>query len=234
MVISKYLRPLAEENQAPCRELQRLLRHAPADAAAGGEGRMDIIIKGGPEWPSLLVALLVGFGGAAIGAASIFSVEMWRQVLAFKGALRVVKYELHENALNLGIAAKKPEHANLVGLRDDGWTGSRQSLALLLPEGSWRALARDYASVAWARMILSGTPALDKNEIDEAVTTIKEIEASMAANAKLLIKYEARPRFGLFWDALRGRPVTPESLGNARVGPKLPGNAQPSNSGIEP
>jgi len=162
-----------------------------------------VIVKGDAQWPTIVATLAVGFGAATIGALSIFALEVWRQILDFRGAARVVQYEMYANALSIGAAVKfRPEFLEIA---DDGWQTSRVTLALLLSEGNYRELAAAYSVAPLLRQLLRDLLRMDDSAKTEAHETLTHIGNGLLRSMGNLEESTSKSRIRLFIDALLGR-----------------------------
>jgi len=175
---------------------------------------LDVIIKGQSLWPTFLV----GLGGALIGALAVFGVELWRQVLEFRSAARVVEYELKANLnrCTLAISARRGD----IDLLDEAWHDYRIKLAPLLPTEVYLAISTSYDAFFVLRHWISKLPT------DEYAAAKREVEdwiGRAQLHPAVLIQIQRRKRASQVFDALFSRatwapPVSPDKRGGSKAG----------------
>jgi hypothetical protein len=146
--------------------------------------------------------VIAGFGGAIIGGISIFFLEIWKQVLEFRVACRVVRYEVYENMRAVDAAKRDPAVGAGLMLRLDGWRDGRFKLASVMSEGNWNPLASSYASLPKIQRVLSSL------SIPISATDRETLEAAsknLGDHLGPLAEFEAKSRMRLFWIVIRGR-----------------------------
>lgn len=146
--------------------------------------------------------LLAGFGGAIIGGISIFFVEIWKQVLEFRGICRVVRYEAYDNMKIVDAVMKDPASGASLMLRADAWKDGRAKLASVMSEGNWNPFASSYASLPEIQHLLS------RLSVPISATDLQELEAAsktLFGLVGLLSTFEGQSRMRLFWIIIRGR-----------------------------
>jgi len=152
---------------------------------------------------------IIGFGASVVGGltalVAVLIGEIWRAVLDFQVAVRVVRGELLRNQAMLRITCDDPVNGptNFV---DDAWTDQRNHLAFLLDEREWRMIALHYTLVGNLQHDLrKGTRV--------SLEFIEELLSDMDKPIEILTAIVKRMRTALLLDALRGRLTSPALLG---------------------
>ena len=151
------------------------------------------------------IALPAIFGliGVAVGAGLTALLELWRQVLAFRAAARVIRYEINDNVEKciLAIEKRRPD----MQLVDEAWKAHRLHLAPLLPQEVYMQMAASYGAVFIVHEWLQRIP----GRFDDSSRQIKQWMDQMMIHSTLLLQVERRRRGAQFLDALLARPTFP-------------------------
>jgi hypothetical protein len=159
---------------------------------------LDVIVKAESLWPTFLV----GLGGALIGALAVFGVELWRQVLEFRSAARVIEYELKANLnrCTQAILARRGD----VQLLDEAWRSHRIKLAPLMPADAYMRISTSYDAIFivqdWIRK-------LPTDQFEAARKQLQDWMGQTSLHPALLIQVQKRKRLSQVTDALFSRPT---------------------------
>jgi hypothetical protein len=171
----------------------------------------------------LEIALPAIFGlvGVLVGALLSALLELWRQVLDFRAAARVVRYEIMENLTKCGLAvSNRWPNAEL---SDEAWRAHRLQLAPLFPDEVYDKVARDYGGV----LVVQNWLGQVAERFDEAAPQIIQWMDQMRTDFALLLQVERRRRAAQFLDAMLARPTSPPPVrGDTQKGTSAPGAGQ--------
>jgi hypothetical protein len=159
---------------------------------------LDVVVKGQSLWPTFLV----GLGGALIGALAVFGVELWRQVLEFRSAARVIEYELKANLnrCTQAILARRGD----VQLLDEAWRSHRVNLAPLMSADAYMGISTSYDAVF---IVQDWIKKLPTDEFEAAKKQLQDWMGQTSLHPALLIQVQKRKRLSQIIDALLSRPT---------------------------
>jgi hypothetical protein len=159
------------------------------------------------------IALPAIFGllGVVVGVLLTGLLELWRQVLAFRAAARVIRYEIEDNVAKciVSLERRRPD----IALLDDAWKAHRLQIAPLMPRQVYRDIALTYTGLfivaEWLRKVPIG--------FEEASREVKESVDCMVAHSRFLSSVERRSRIAQFLDALLARPTYPPRVSDKGI-----------------
>ena len=161
---------------------------------------------------------IFGFVGVLVGALLSALLELWREVLAFRAAARVVRYEIMENLTKCELAVTN-RRAD-VELVDEAWRAHRLQLAPFLPQEVYMQMAASYGAVFVVREWLQRMP----ERFDDSRREIRQWMGQLITHSTLLLQVERRKRGAQFLDALLARPTFPPPVrGKGQKGAAAPG-----------
>lgn len=149
---------------------------------------------------------IFGLAGVLVGALLTGLLDLSRQVLVFRAAARVIRYEIEDNAAKCIVAVER--RRSHIALLDDAWRMHRLQLAPLIPQEVYRNMALTYTSLFIVGEWLRRLPA----DFDQASREIKEAVDEMAHHSRFLSRVERRSRAAQFLDALLARPTYPRGV----------------------
>lgn len=158
----------------------------------------DIVVQGDSQWPTLFV----GFLGVVVGAASVFVLEHWRQVISFRAAAKVVRFEIDENVRR----ASRAIHDGRVGVAtflDEAWGTHRADLVALLDEST----AQQVSAVYYRMFIMQNLVGTFPTRFDESKLEIEPWIGELVSTSSAMKQVEGRPRLFQLRDALFARPT---------------------------
>jgi hypothetical protein len=148
-----------------------------------------------------------------VGIGAVLLAEIWKAVLDFQVASRVVKAELFRNEAMLNILRADPARAPSVFLVDEALSALRTHLAFLMAEQEWRTVALHYTVLSTLNFEIQQARATKTLPNLTAIqTSAKEILEAIEIPREVLEQMSKRRRRTLLLDALRGRATSPAVL----------------------
>lgn len=172
---------------------------------------LQIVIERSFDW-TIAIAAGAALGGALVGAASVFFVEFWRQLLAARSAARIIRMEIQANMNTCiqAVVAREPVDQ----ISDRAWTTNSITLAPLLPEEALFKLATNYGALFVARNWIRRIP----EDYDGAREQVVQWLENASVDPPLLIQIEKRKRLAQFGDLLFGRATFPPPVQGGHPG----------------
>ena len=166
---------------------------------------MDVIVKGDPQWPILLVTLL----SVSLGVALTFFVSVWQRVLDGQAAARLIRAESIANRARV-LERAPPDH-----LSTAAWETHGMKVVPFLGELHLMRIGESYAELARIGLLIEIEARRGESELgDDRIATWVEHEKE---NGRILRHYveAARPwklAPMLLWPR---RVATPEEIAQA-------------------
>jgi hypothetical protein len=135
--------------------------------------------------------------GALAGISAVLLGEIWKAVLDFQVAARIVRGELFRTQAMLRVVSDDPEKAS-TNFVDQNWKAAASALAFLMEEREWRILALHYTILDNLRYEITNGDAIN---VDLLEALLNDMEISI----DILSRIVKRGRIAMLLDALMGK-----------------------------